>query len=84
MEYDTEVCPICKGRGEVSAGITGGFVQTGQDEQGNPIGYPTWVKPNPQAIINNEIWILDINKLCPLWSTALCGKCRGKGFIWKK
>lgn len=54
-------CPICRGSGEVEAGITYGFQRTGwsraldgtknRDEAGNliPLGHPTRIRPNPSA-----------------------------------
>jgi len=80
------ICPVCKGRGEVEAGITGGFVKTGEtDEYGATGGHPTWVRPNPNAVDKQgRIWFLDINPLVLLWSTAVCQPCNGTGMDMKE
>lgn len=77
FEQETAVCPVCMGRGEVEAGIeVGKDVGTEGDRTLHAIG------PNPAAIgAHGEIWFLDVNPLVPLWSTAVCGVCRGKGFL---
>lgn len=75
-----KVCQVCRGSGEVAAGITGGFTQTGEDCNGNPLGYPTYVKPNPNAVSKGgDISFTVINPLVKLWSLAVCQKCRGSG-----
>lgn len=87
-------CTVCRGRGEVEAGITGGTVEHGPvyeaiDWRGRHFpslaAYPTTVRPNPDALYAatryspQDIWFLDVNPLCKLWSTALCARCRGTG-----
>lgn len=82
------MCPVCRGRGEVEAGITGGVVEygpvlMGYDWRGREIptrsAYPTRVTVNKNALINGEVWYLERNPLCELWGIAVCGKCRGSG-----
>lgn len=83
-----KVCPICKGRGEVAAGITGNPVEYGPsydtyDWRGNiypsRAQYPTSCSINPDAwdAKNKCIWYLDppYNG----WGIALCMHCRGCG-----
>lgn len=94
MSYTVPMCDVCRGRGEVASGITGGVREYGPtyeafDWRGNKYparaAFPTVVVPNPNALIvdrrtgKKEIWHLDINPLCELWSLAICGLCRGSG-----
>lgn len=64
------MCPICRGRGEVDAGVTGGVVEygpvtMGYDWRGNFVptrpAYPTFVRPNKNALIRGEVWYLETN-----------------------
>lgn len=64
------MCPVCKGRGEVEAGLTYG---NGHNA--------THVVPNPAAMINGQVWILQENPLVPLWGIAVCARCRGTGAV---
>lgn len=83
------MCPVCKGRGEVEAGITKGTIEfgpvlMGKDWKGRDYptrsAYPTKIVPNPTALYSNkEVWFLDTNPLCELWGIAVCARCRGTG-----
>lgn len=84
------MCAACSGCGEVDAGITGGIVCYGwKDELGVQASYPTWVKPNPDAVVivqtgnkrtdYRDIYFLRVNPLVPLWGIAVCGRCHGTG-----
>jgi hypothetical protein len=61
---DVEWCPVCKGSGEVSGGVTwrDGFGEVR-------------VRKNVFA----SEWILAMNELVPLWSIHICGICHGTG-----
>jgi len=80
------MCPVCRGRGEVEAGITGGTVEFGPvlpglDWRGNVVptraSYPTKVRPNPAK----TIWYLETNPFVELWGIAVCATCHGTGFF---
>lgn len=75
----TELCPICKGRGEVEMGITvGKFCGY---ENGIPRREAVKVYVNPAAWDKKRetIWILEPNQYVPLWGIAICMECRGTG-----
>lgn len=71
------MCPICKGSGEVSAGITGGTIGNQHS------AHPTWIKPNVDAYDSriNDVWIVRENPLVCLWGIAICITCHGTGQI---
>lgn len=94
------MCPVCRGRGTVEAGVhTGvreyGPVLMGKDWKGRDVptrsSFPTGIRPNPNALVTVrtgrvetdylDVWIWDENPLCELWGIAICGKCRGTGFV---
>src|SRR4051812_40702600 len=88
------MCPVCRGRGEVSAGVTGGVVEhgpvtMGYDGHGNMCptraAFPRWARPSPAALIRGEVWYLETNPHCELWGIAVCATCRGTGQdgIWE-
>jgi len=76
------LCPVCRGRGEVEAGLTTGKDYGAPDDEGVRCRFATQVFPNPAALINNEIWFLEENPLVKLWGIAVCGGCRGTGATW--
>ena len=89
------MCPVCLGRGEVSAGVTTGVkeygpVYMGKDWRGRDIptraAFPTRVEPNPDALYPADrytkagtIWFLKRNPYVELWGIAVCARCRGTG-----
>lgn len=78
------MCPICKGSGEVSAGITGGIVYYGKpDRNRDKQCFPTTVKVNPKAFDSriNDVWIVRENPLVYLWGIAICIRCHGTGQV---
>lgn len=78
-------CPTCGGRGEIEAGLTGGFVVTGyavstRTGERQALGHPTWVRPNPAAVDpHGHIWFTRPNPVLPLWGLAICQGCHGTG-----
>jgi hypothetical protein len=69
MSESNSLCSVCRGRGEVDAGLTFGDGRVA-----------VRVVPNPNALINNEIWFVEENPLVALWGIAVCGRCRGSGY----
>lgn len=80
------MCPVCRGRGEVEAGVTYGRPCGWVDDSGQPGGEAIRVEVNPSAWDreNKTIWFLDYNSTLPLWSTAICMVCRGTGEAHEK
>lgn len=80
------MCPICRGRGEVAAGISFGIVEHGPiypDERGRPTRacYPTEYAVSPYAwdSIAKDVWLLEDNPFGKLWGIAVCVTCHGTG-----
>lgn len=78
------MCPVCRGRGEVEAGVSTGAIESAPyypDHKGRLVGRsePTGIVKNPTALINGEVWLLENNSFGPLWGIAVCGRCRGSG-----
>lgn len=87
-------CEVCKGRGEVGAGIEAPNPAFDAWQQGGGIGDflegPRGVLPNPDAIddqhdylamlpLADRIWYVRENPMLPLWGVALCMRCHGTG-----
>lgn len=84
------MCPVCRGRGEVEAGITHGTVEYGPvydgfDFRGNTIklkaSFPTKVSVNPAAWDSaaKTVWMLEKNLFGSPWGLAICVMCHGTG-----
>ena len=77
------ICPICKGRGEVEAGITYGRNYGWIDDNGVSEREAVKVEINPYAYDkrNKTIWFLTSNSMHPLWTLAICMVCEGSGMV---
>lgn len=80
------MCAVCRGRGEVAAGITDMVVEYGPtyfDSKGRPSRacYPTRVRVNPEAWDGRAetVWLVEQNSMHPLWGIAVCVSCHGTG-----
>lgn len=84
------MCAVCRGRGEVAAGITDMVVEYGPQYEAVDLKgrrfitracYPIRVRVNPAAWDRRAktIWMLEGNLFGSLWGLAICVRCHGTG-----
>jgi hypothetical protein len=76
LAVEIKICPTCKGRGEVAAGISLG-VKEHMDGSAEPKGYI--VNPAAWSHAIQDVWLLDKNPHGKLWGIAICRHCHGTG-----